>query len=86
MPAHALSDELWFHDGPWSEQEYLDLPPGGPRIELVDGSLLVSPAPSGTHQRICRRPANALERSASDDVEVIEGVNLRVVPGPAAHP
>lgn len=35
----------------WSRAEVLALPDDGNRYELVDGELLVSPSPSGPHQR-----------------------------------
>ena len=35
----------------WTRQEVLALPDDGMRHELVDGELLVSPAPRGRHQR-----------------------------------
>lgn len=81
MSAHALSDELWFHDGPWSEQEYLDLPPGGPRIELIDGSLVVSPAPRRRHQQLMQRLAVLLDSRSPDGMDVAVELNVRVGPG-----
>ena len=35
----------------WTREEVLALPDDGNRYELVDGELLVSPSPSGIHQR-----------------------------------
>ncbi|MEU0470146.1 hypothetical protein ABZ215_39635 [Amycolatopsis sp. NPDC006131] len=41
---------------PWTVEDVLDLPEDrGCRIELVDGALLVSPAPRSGHQRLLQR-------------------------------
>jgi Uma2 family endonuclease len=68
------------HPGPWTEEEFLALPAQGQRHELLDGSLLVTPAPGSDHQRAARRLANLLEAAAPDGWTVVEAVNVRVAP------
>jgi Uma2 family endonuclease len=68
------------HPGPWTEEEFLALPDEGQRHELLDGSLLVTPAPSSEHQQVARRLANAIEAASPDGWEVVEAVNVRVAP------
>lgn len=54
----------------WEEYEALGSEVRG---EYVDGELVVSPSPTLTHQRICRRLANAIESVLPVGYQVAEG-------------
>jgi Uma2 family endonuclease len=48
------------------------------RIEVVDGAIVVNPAPRRLHQDICRRLANVLETAAGPGLAVTTDVDLRL--------
>ena len=73
------------HVGSWTLDDVLALGEDTQqRLELVGGTLLMSPAPSVPHQRASRRLAALLEAAADaagTDVEVLEAVNVVVPDG-----
>lgn len=68
------------HDGPWTVDDVMALGEDRRyRHELLDGVLMMSPAPGVRHQRSSRILANLLDsaaQAAGADVEVLEAINV----------
>ena len=72
----ALSDKPPA-DG-WTLDDLDALPEDGIRRELLDGVLLVSPTPTDVHQIIAGRLLVALEQTCPPDLQVTQGVEVRI--------
>lgn len=83
----TIANAILRRDRPWTEDAFLALPPiHHPRIELVDGALVVSPAAGLSHNRAQRRLLAAFQQAAGDEELAWSEVNLRVLPGVIREP
>ncbi len=65
------------HPGAWTVAEVLALPEDrGQRVELLDGALILSPAPTYQHQRVMQQVQVALIGAVPGDMEVMPGINV----------
>lgn len=64
--------------GEWTTDDLDRLPDDGRRHELLDGSLIMSPSPTRLHQSIIGRLMSALEETCPADLDVTQGVAVRI--------
>jgi Uma2 family endonuclease len=77
-----MTSALSGHREPWTDEEYLALGETAERMELLDGSILLSPSPTPSHQWISRQLANHLDSgSRARKMRVFEAVDVRLRPG-----
>ncbi|TCC11742.1 Uma2 family endonuclease [Kribbella soli] len=69
------------HFGPWTTADLAGLPDDGQRYEIIDGSLLVTPAPAPRHQLVAGRISVFLRESAPDEADVVEATNFQLTTG-----
>ncbi|MFC4071039.1 Uma2 family endonuclease [Actinoplanes subglobosus] len=74
------------HTGPWTEDEFLALDAMNYRIELLDGSLWVTPRPNAPHQDISGRLyATLLPAGDTSGLRVRQDVDVRLAAGRLAQ-
>lgn len=73
MPADTFPQ----HPADWTLEEVLALPEDqGSRVELIDGTVIVSPAPTSKHQRVLHRMQLTMDSAIPPDCELLPGVNV----------
>ncbi len=79
--------EAWPEHGEGFTIADLDrMPDDGHRYELLDGTLIVSPAPGLPHQRVAIVLAMLLEQACPEDLIVFPNVNVRLEEATALEP
>jgi Uma2 family endonuclease len=78
MSVESTESALLSHLGPWTEADYHALGESEARIELIDGSLLVSPHAGWRHQFVTRALVSVLARNAHDGCQVVESIEIRL--------
>jgi Uma2 family endonuclease len=66
------------HVGPWTEEDLVGLPSDTQRYELLEGALVVNPAPSGAHQRVSLMLAAVLDGAATPGWAVVQAMGVRL--------
>lgn len=68
------------HIGPWTIDKVAAMPEDGSRYELVEGRLVVSPAPPPIHQKAGKRLISILDAAAPLEFEGSPETNIRIGP------
>lgn len=76
--AVPLPVNLYLPHAHYTVEDWLNLPEiVGQRVELIDGSFVVSPSPLSNHQICAKRLVRILDDAAPYDLEVVEAVGVR---------
>ena len=86
MGVVTLTD-AWPKPGePFTVSDLDRMPDDGHRYELLDGTLIVSPAPSPPHQRVAVMLCHVLELACPEDLIIFPNVDVRIGPRSALEP
>ncbi len=71
------------HEGPWNAVDYHQLEPVGDRIELIDGSLVITPKAPAKYSRLARQVANKLDAGVTPNDKFFAYVRINVELAPS---
>jgi len=86
MGAVTIADAWPRHGQEFTIEDLDRMPEDGHRYELLDGTLIVSPAPGLPHQRVAVVLTSILELACPDGLVVFPNVNVRFAAGSALEP
>jgi Putative restriction endonuclease len=75
----AVDPAVFDHEGPWTEDVFLDLPHDG-HVEVVDGTLFIGPIATEQRADVVSRVREAVESALPDGLQVRGAVPLRLGP------
>jgi hypothetical protein len=75
----AVDHPVFDHEGPWTEDVFLDLPHDG-HVEVVDGTLFIGPIATEQRADVVSRVREAVESALPDGLQVRGPVPLRLGP------
>ncbi|WP_017542973.1 Uma2 family endonuclease [Nocardiopsis prasina] len=76
--AEPLPDWFLTPPGGWTADAMDRLPPGVPRMELIDGALVLLSPQTRFHSHVMRHLANALEEAAPKNVDILLEMTMKL--------
>lgn len=86
MSAVTITQAWPQHGQPFTVGDLERMPDDGHRYELLDGTLIVSPAPGPAHQRVSVVLTHLLELACPDELIVLADVSVRMTAASAVEP
>jgi len=86
MSVVTITDAWPRHGQPFTVDDLDRMPDDGHRYELLDGTLIVSPAPGPAHQRVSVVLTHILELACPAELIVFAPVSVRIGAGSALEP
>jgi Uma2 family endonuclease len=86
MSVVTITDAWPRHGQPFTVADLDRMPDDGHRYELLDGTLIVSPAPGPPHQRVSVMLTHVLELACPEELIVFGPVSMRISAGSALEP
>jgi Uma2 family endonuclease len=86
MSAVSIADAWPGWGEPFTVEDLDRMPDDGRRYELIDGMLIVSPAPNMGHQRVIIVLGSVLEQACPENLVVFADIGVRIAENSALEP